>query len=146
MDCGDCAKTVEQSLRTLPGVSDAAVNFIRGTADVTYDPARVSTDAMERRISALGYRAAIAAPSPAITRHRHDSDEDGHENGHSPDAAGAPWVFDVTGMDCGDCAKTVQSGVMRLPGVREAAVNFAVGTLTVSADAAATSIARRCCG
>ena len=39
MDCGDCAKTVEQSLRTLPGVAETTVNFVRGTADVTYDPA-----------------------------------------------------------------------------------------------------------
>lgn len=114
MDCGDCAKTVAQSLRALPGVADAEVNFMRGTAAITYDPAQVTTDAITRRITTLGYGVEADAPAPPITH--------------------AAWTFDVTGMDCGDCAKTVQSGVARLPGVREAVVNFAAGTLTVTAD------------
>ncbi|MEA2530200.1 MAG: Zn2+/Cd2+-exporting ATPase [Thermomicrobiales bacterium] len=43
-----------------------------------------------------------------------------------------PWVFDVSGMDCGDCARTIEAGVRRLPGVAAADVNFAAGTLTVT--------------
>jgi Cd2+/Zn2+-exporting ATPase len=115
MDCGDCAKTVEQSLRTLPGVADVTVRFVQGTADVRYDPARVSTEAMARRVSALGYR---AEAEPSATR----------------DAG--TWTFDVTGMDCADCACTVQAGVARLPGVHDAHVDFALGTLMVDADPA----------
>ncbi|MDQ2784653.1 MAG: cadmium-translocating P-type ATPase [Chloroflexota bacterium] len=113
MDCADCAKTVEQSLRTLPGVAETTVNFVRGTADVTYDPARADRETFTRRITALGYGVetqTVASPD--------------HE---------ATWTFDVTGMDCGDCAKTVQAGVARVPGVQEARVNFAVGTLIVTA-------------
>jgi Cd2+/Zn2+-exporting ATPase len=119
MDCADCAKTVEQSLRTLPGVAETAVNFVRGTADVTYDPARVDLETFTRRITALGY--GVAAQPTALP-----NDE-------------TTWTFDVTGMDCGDCAQTVQAGVARLPGVREARVNFAVGTLVVTADPAETT-------
>jgi Cd2+/Zn2+-exporting ATPase len=48
------------------------------------------------------------------------------------------WTFDVTGMDCGDCARTIEEGVRRLPGVESATVNFGAGTLTVvPADVAA---------
>ncbi len=114
MDCGDCAKTVAQSLRTLPGVADADVNFMKGTAAVTYDPEQVTPDTFMRRITSLGY--GVETPPPIAP------------------LGDASWTFDVTGMDCGDCAKTVQVGVSRLPGVREAAVNFGVGTLTVAAD------------
>src|SRR5262245_53479022 len=89
MDCGDCAKTVEQSLRTLPGVADVTVQFIQGTADVRYDPALVSTETMARRVNALGYRA-----EPDVSA----ASDDG------------AWSFDVTGMDCADCARTVQVG------------------------------------
>ncbi|MDQ6603837.1 MAG: cadmium-translocating P-type ATPase, partial [Chloroflexota bacterium] len=113
MDCGDCAKTVEQSLRTLPGVAETTVNFVRGTADVTYDPARVDQATFTRRIAALGYG---VEAQPATL----------------PDDE-TTWTFAVSGMDCGDCAKTVQAGVARLPGIREARVNFAVGTLVVAA-------------
>ena len=117
MDCGDCAKTVEQSLRALPGVAATTVNFVRGTADVTYDPARVQPDIFSRRIAALGYRVEPVALNAS-------------------DSSSATWTFDVAGMDCGDCAQTVQAGVGRLPGVRDARVNFAVGTLVVTADTA----------
>ena len=41
------------------------------------------------------------------------------------------WLFDVSGMDCGDCARTIEAGVRRLPGVEAASVNFGAGTLTV---------------
>ena len=42
-----------------------------------------------------------------------------------------PLVFDVAGMDCGDCARSVERVVGRLPDVGEATVSFAAGTLTV---------------
>ena len=42
-----------------------------------------------------------------------------------------PLVFDIAGMDCADCARTVERVVTTTPGVESAQVNFAVGTLTV---------------
>ena len=47
-------------------------------------------------------------------------------------ASGSPLVFDVAGMDCGDCARSVERVVGRLPDVDEATVSFAAGTLTVT--------------
>ena len=49
----------------------------------------------------------------------------------------APLVFDVAGMDCADCARTVERVVTTTPGVESAQVNFAIGTLTVVPTAAA---------
>ena len=40
-------------------------------------------------------------------------------------------MFDVSGMDCGGCARTIEAGVRRLPGVESASVNFGAATLTV---------------
>ncbi len=117
MDCADCAATVASSLRMLPGVASADVRFMQGIADITYDPAQVDRAAMARRIGALGYTVAPPVPSSVLPV----------SSGVSPDG----WTFDITGMDCGDCAKTVQAIVQRLPGVREARVNFAGGTLAV---------------
>ncbi|MGB3307299.1 MAG: cation-translocating P-type ATPase [Thermomicrobiales bacterium] len=47
------------------------------------------------------------------------------------DPGSQPLVFDVTGMDCGDCARSVERIVGQLPQVRHAAVSFGAGTLTV---------------
>lgn len=43
-----------------------------------------------------------------------------------------PLVFDVAGMDCGDCARSVERAVGQLPSVEAASVSFAAGTLTVN--------------
>lgn len=106
MDCGDCAKTIEASLASMPGVQRATVNFARGTAEVVYDPTATERPVIADRVKALGYgvREAVTA---------------------------AGWLFDVAGMDCGDCAKTIEIGLRRLPGVASATVSFSAGTLAV---------------
>ena len=43
-------------------------------------------------------------------------------------------IYDVRGMDCAECARSVTTAVERLPGVATAQVNFGAGTLTVEAD------------
>ncbi|MBA3274439.1 MAG: cation-translocating P-type ATPase [Chloroflexia bacterium] len=40
-------------------------------------------------------------------------------------------VFDIAGMDCADCAKSVERVVSTLPGVSSASVSFGTGTLTI---------------
>ena len=51
--------------------------------------------------------------------------------------------FQVTGMDCANCARTVETGVARLPEVEAAALNFTTGTLRVSGPVAAERVVAR---
>lgn len=67
MDCGACAKTVEQAVAALPGVSSAQVSFGNGSLAVAGDaPDALITSAVAR----AGYRAqpavrrAVEAPKP----------------------------------------------------------------------------------
>lgn len=48
--------------------------------------------------------------------------------------SGTRTVFDVRGMDCAECARSVAVAVERLPGVESATVNFGAGTLIVEAE------------
>ncbi|MGB3329858.1 MAG: HAD-IC family P-type ATPase, partial [Thermomicrobiales bacterium] len=52
----------------------------------------------------------------------------------APPTPGSPGslVFDVTGMDCGDCARSVERIVGQLPGIADASVSFGAGTLTIT--------------
>jgi Cd2+/Zn2+-exporting ATPase len=43
-------------------------------------------------------------------------------------------MFDIQGMDCGDCARSVERVVGELSGVASAEVNFGAATLTVTAQ------------
>lgn len=110
MDCGDCALSIERSLQTMPGVSTAIVSFGVGTAQVSYNPALTSHDAITRRIGELGYSVEEAA---------------------QPLAQAGPLDFLIEGMDCADCARTVEKMVAALPGVAQASVNFGSARLSV---------------
>lgn len=108
MDCGDCAKTIEASLASMTGVNSAKLSFASGSAEVTFDPSQTGMPEIERRVASLGYSVA------------------------TPAKASGPWQFDIDGMDCGDCAKTIEMGVGKLAGVDAASINFATATLVVS--------------
>ncbi|MBI3890946.1 MAG: copper-translocating P-type ATPase [Candidatus Wallbacteria bacterium] len=45
------------------------------------------------------------------------------------------FALDITGMHCANCARGIERGVGQLPGVSEAAVNFATAKLRVVGDA-----------
>lgn len=49
------------------------------------------------------------------------------------------YSLDIKGMDCADCALTLERGVARLPGVRAVHVDFTAARMRVDADAAQVS-------
>ena len=106
LDCAVCAETLAAGLLGTPGIAAASVNFGAATAKVVFDPARTDPDRVVARIRALGYE--TDAP------------------------AGETLLFDLRGMDCGDCARSVEKTVAALPGVALAAVNFGAATLAVT--------------
>ncbi len=109
MDCPSCAKTIQANLEHLPGVENAAVNFASGKLSVSYDPSQVEERVIGDRITALGYTFDIAPTHPVQT-----------------------LQTQVTGMDCGGCAKTIEANLQQLAGVSEVSVSFASERLTVS--------------
>jgi len=61
MTCGGCVLGTRTVLRRLPGVTTAAVSYERGTAVVTYDPAKVTVAQMIAAIQTLKYTATVVA-------------------------------------------------------------------------------------
>ncbi len=55
MSCQACAAKVEKTLRALPGVGHAEVNFGSRTATLEFDPARVGTAVLQAHLRPLGY-------------------------------------------------------------------------------------------
>ncbi len=105
LDCPVCAESLAAGLRDTPGVCDATVNFAAGNARVEIDPALLDLAGVIARIQTLGY----TVPSPPAATLR----------------------FRIAGMDCADCAASVERVVGAMPGVESARVNFGTATLTV---------------
>src|SRR5215207_4067940 len=105
LDCAVCAESLAAGLRATPGVREAAVNFAAGNARVEIDPVLLDRAGVVSRIQTLGYTVPMA---PAATLR-----------------------FRIAGMDCADCAASVERVVGAMPGVDTARVNFGAATLTV---------------
>jgi Cu+-exporting ATPase len=55
MTCAGCAARIEKTLRAVPGVTAAGVNFATATATVAFDPAATSSDKVQQAVRDLGY-------------------------------------------------------------------------------------------
>ncbi len=62
MTCAACSSRVQRTLETTPGVHDASVNLMTGTATVAFDPAAVTPGGLVEVIRDTGYGADLPLP------------------------------------------------------------------------------------
>lgn len=55
MSCAVCAASVESTVRALPGVYEASVNFAAATLTVEFDPEKMTLGRMREAVQAIGY-------------------------------------------------------------------------------------------
>lgn len=67
MSCASCARSVEDAIRSVPGVRDCAVNFGVEQATVEYDPKRVSLAQIQTAIVEAGYSSTSLQDQEFIT-------------------------------------------------------------------------------
>ena len=97
MHCANCALTIERSVKKLPGVKSASVNFATEEASLSFDPDQVQVEKLVEKIQDAGYAVARATVD-----------------------------IPVTGMSCANCAMTIERTLKKkVPGVVKASVNFA---------------------
>jgi len=109
MDCAACAKTIEKGLVTLPNISTVQVNFSTAKMQVSADSSEALLP-IERTVQKLGFTA------EPIRQQNHVK------------------TYDVVGMDCSSCAKSIEKHLMSLPTVSAANVNFSTGKMKVEHD------------
>jgi P-type Cu+ transporter len=109
MSCTACAQASERAVKKLSGVAKANVNFATERLSVEYEDGEVSIDAIKAAIAKAGYEARDVVRDRQAT-------------------------IPVGGMTCTACAKAIERGVGKVPGVRSVAVNFATEKASVSWD------------
>jgi copper chaperone len=57
MACGGCSSTIATALRAISGVIEAEVSHTEGTAEVSFNPAKVQVAQLKAAIDASGYKA-----------------------------------------------------------------------------------------
>jgi len=97
MSCANCALAVERTVKRVPGVKAASVNFATEQASLSFDPDLVQVEKLVEKIQDAGYGVAKATVD-----------------------------IPVTGMTCANCAITIERTLKKkVPGVVNASVNFA---------------------
>ncbi|MFW6081563.1 MAG: heavy metal translocating P-type ATPase [Desulfosalsimonas sp.] len=97
MTCANCAANIERSVRKLPGIRSADVNFGAEQLKVDYDPGRLSMTEIVEQVKKAGY--GVATRSAELP---------------------------VTGMTCDNCARNIERALnKKTPGVVSASVSFA---------------------
>ena len=102
MTCANCVATVERNVRKLDGVREANVNFASERLTLVYDDSLLKASDVIARIRKAGY-----------------------------DVPEQTLDLAIVGMDCVNCAQTVERSLRKVSGVIEANVNFATEHATV---------------
>jgi Cu+-exporting ATPase len=57
MSCASCASSIEEAIRSVPGVSECNVNFGAEQATIQYDPRKTNLEKIQNAVDAAGYSA-----------------------------------------------------------------------------------------
>ncbi|MCK2002693.1 cadmium-translocating P-type ATPase [[Brevibacterium] frigoritolerans] len=106
MDCPACAKTIEKGLSTLKDIAEVKVNYSTAKMQVAASNADAFIP-IESEIKKLGF-----------------SIEPLNQNGNIK-------TFEIEGMDCGSCAKSIENHLNTLPSVKNVNVNFSTGKMKI---------------
>lgn len=112
MTCAACSARVEKVLNKVDGVESATVNLTLEKAQITYDETKVSAEAFDQKIEALGY---------GVVKDRVE--------------------FDITGMTCAACSARIEKVLGKLDGIESANVNLALERATVVYNPSAVTVA-----
>jgi Cu+-exporting ATPase len=103
MTCANCAATIEKTVKKLPGIRSASVNFATEELTVEYDASSLSLADILSAVQSAGYD----IPLKKIR-------------------------IPVAGMTCANCASTIERGLTRkIPGLYKATASFADESVSV---------------
>ena len=102
MSCAACAARIQEELQEINGINEAVVNFATAEAALLLSPDQADEEQLVRKIERLGYGLRTAESTLVIRD-----------------------------MSCAACVSRVENALKGIPGVIDAAVNFATGHATV---------------
>jgi Zn2+/Cd2+-exporting ATPase len=106
MDCPSCAITIEKGLSSLKGIEEVKVNYNTTKLQVVINDPTLNVP-IESEIQKLGYSA-----------------EPLHQNRNIK-------IYNIEGMDCGSCAKSIENHLNLNPNVKSVSVNFSTGKMKI---------------
>jgi Cu+-exporting ATPase len=117
MTCASCAKAIERSVGKVDGVHLVNVNFATEKLNIEFDESKADIQKVKEVVKKAGYSAQ-------------------EDKGDTVREVNIP----ISGMTCASCAKAIERSINKLPGIKEANVNFAIEKAKVVYDSSSTRI------
>ncbi len=126
IDCADCAAKLEGKIARIEGISNVVLNFM--TSTLTYD---CDHDEGKRIEAEMREIVAKEEPDAVVTsrghkHHHHEHHEEEHET--------VTYKFEITGIDCANCAAKLEGKIAQIRGISNVVLNFMTSTLTYDCD------------
>ena len=106
MDCPSCAITIEKGLSGLGEIQEAKVIYNTAKLQIVGNNA-LSLVSVEKEVQRLGFTIEPLKQNKNVR------------------------IYDVAGMDCGSCAKSIEKHLNMIPAVNNVSVNFSTGKMKV---------------
>ncbi|KAJ8768404.1 hypothetical protein K2173_021557 [Erythroxylum novogranatense] len=116
MSCSACAGSVEKAVKRLPGIREAAVDFLNNRAQVIFHPNFVNEETIRETIEDAGFEATLI---PGET---------------SDNKSTQVCRIRINGMTCTSCSSTVEQALQAIEGVNAAQVALATEEAEVHFD------------
>ncbi|KAJ3679286.1 hypothetical protein LUZ60_017297 [Juncus effusus] len=123
MTCSACTGSVESAVRALDGVATASVSLLQNRAHVVFDPLLVKDEEIREAIEDAGFDAEIL-PESSLQPPKNSKSQHKTLTGH----------FRITGMTCAACVNSIESILVKLPGVKTAVVALTTSQGEVTYD------------
>ncbi|ASK64279.1 heavy metal translocating P-type ATPase [Virgibacillus phasianinus] len=115
MDCPSCALTIEKGLNGLHDIKEVKVNYNTAKLQIVGNDS-LSFNQVENTVQKLGFTAEPLKQNKNVR------------------------TYDVEGMDCGSCAKSIENHLNTIPSVNSVSVNFSTGKMKVEHENSADDI------
>ena len=160
IDCANCAASLETKIAALDGISNVSLNFLKSS--LVYDCDHDLGPEMEENVRNLIQKEEPDAVLTAKGHsHHHEQDHhDDHENHHDEctdhhghcecehshehkhehehehhhEEETATYHFEVTGLDCANCAASLETKIAALDGISNVSLNFLKNSLVYDCD------------
>ncbi|XP_068621931.1 copper-transporting ATPase 1 [Battus philenor] len=130
MTCQSCVRSIETSVRELPGVEDAKVELSEHAGYFRYDPHVCSVEAIRSHIEDMGFETPTDVADDE-TKNLLPKEIPTEMLIDMSGSAESDLVLSVEGMTCQSCVNTIEGQLQELPGVRHGVVSLAEGLARV---------------
>ena len=143
IDCANCAAKLEGKIAQIQGISNVVLNFMTSTLtyDCDHDEGKRIEAEMREIVAKEEPDATVTSKGHSHHHHSHEHHHDEHEtcechteHHDEEEHETATYKFEITGIDCANCAAKLESKIAQIEGISNVTLNFMTSTLTYDCD------------